>query len=99
MATKRVSDYVIITLIVLNLSALLAFPIVFSFYIGSNQGIGAYFLLYSCCTTLKLISFHHTFNDVRSLVKRVIKARKEGKILEPSKTEGTIFGVSKPVYD
>jgi len=55
--------------------------------------------LYSCCTTLKLISFHHTFNDVRSLVKRVIKAKKEGKVLEPSKTEGTIFGVSKTVYD
>jgi hypothetical protein len=36
LATKRVSDYVIISLIILNLSALLAFPIIFSFYIGSN---------------------------------------------------------------
>jgi hypothetical protein len=33
------------------------------------------------------------------LVKRVIIAKKEGKVLEPSKTEGTIFGVSKTVYD
>lgn len=65
----------------------------FSFYVESNYGIGAYFMLYSCTTCLKLISFHHVYADVRYLVTRVIKAKRQGDSLEPSKSEGTILGV------
>jgi hypothetical protein len=38
-------------------------------------------------------------HDVRGLVIRVIKAQEKGKILEPTKVEGTILGVSKETFD
>ena len=38
-------------------------------------------------------------HDVRYLCKKVIKAKKQGQDLEPSKIEGTIMGIPKSVYD
>ena len=84
---------------VLNLLALLTFPVVISFRLESHPGIGSYLLLYATTTFLKLVSFHHVYHDVRYLVKQVIAAKRQKRVLEPSMSEGTIFGVSKSVYD
>ena len=64
---RKVLGFLIIT----NLIGVLVFPIYFSFYIESSYGIGAYFILYCTTTCLKLISFHHTYHDVRGLIRRV----------------------------
>ena len=48
---------------------------------------------------LKLISFHHVYHDVRGLVRRVIKAKREKQEIKPNVNEGTIFGINKAVYD
>lgn len=90
-------------LILTNLLGLLIFPIVISYRLESHPGIGSYLMLYAVTTFLKLVSFHHVYHDVRYLVKQVIAAKKkekhDQKVLEPSMTEGTIFGVSKSVFD
>lgn len=83
----------IVILIVINVAALLIYPIYFSYKIESNPFIGLLFCLYSVAKLLKLVSFHHTMYDCRGLVKRAIQAKKEGKKLTPSAIEGTIFGV------
>ena len=67
--------------------------------------IGVYFMLYTTVTFLKLLSFHHVYHDIRSLVKRVIQAKKDEAnglqfiSLEPNKSEGTIMGVRKEDFD
>jgi len=86
-------------LILTNLLGLLTFPIVISYRLESHPGIGSYLMLYAVTTFLKLVSFHHVYHDVRYLVKQVISAKREQKVLEPSMTEGTIFGVSKAVFE
>ena len=78
---------------------LLSFPIIFSYTVESSAGIGAYLMLFTTTMFLKLISFHHVYHDVRSLVKRVIAAKREGITLTPNKNQGTIYGVSKQVFD
>lgn len=83
-ASWRVHRYIICTLIILNQTALLVFPIWLSFRIESSPLFGTLFILYAVTTNLKLISFHHVMYDARGLVLRVIKAKKEGKSLEPS---------------
>lgn len=49
--------------------------------------------------SLKLISFHHVMEDVRSLVGRVIAAKQEGKKIEVNAIEGTLLGVNSEVYN
>lgn len=56
-------------------------------------------MMYSVTTFLKLFSFHHVMHDVRYLVHRVIKAKKDGESLNPSLVENTILGVNKSTYD
>ena len=99
LATYKVHRFIIYTLIVLNQIALLVYPIYLSFKVESSPLFGSLFILYAVTTNLKLISFHHTMNDVRSLVLRLIKAKIDGISLEPNKIEGTILGVPKLTYD
>ena len=105
LASKRFSRAVLYILIVINLLSLLTFAIVFSYKVEMAAGIGIYFMLYSTVTFLKLVSFHHVYHDIRSLVKRVIQVKKDeaaGKTtisLEPNMNEGTILGVKKEDFD
>ena len=99
LATTRFPKSIITCMIIINMTLLLVYPVIFSFYLQSHYAIGAYFLLYATSMCLKLISFHHTFADVRYVCVRTVEAQKQGIDLKPSKIEGTIFGVSKSVYD
>ena len=105
MATTRFSRVILYFLIVTNLLSLLTFAIVFSYNVEIDAGIGAYFMLYTVTIFFKLISFHHVYHDIRSLVKRVIQVKKDqaaGKetlSLEPKMNEGTILGVNKKDFD
>ena len=105
LASKRISRVVLYILIVINLLILLTFAIEFSYKVEMAAGIGIYFMLYSTVTFLKLVSFHHVYHDIRSLVKRVIQVKKDeaaGKTtisLEPNMNEGTILGVKKEDFD
>ena len=105
LASKRFSRVILYILIVSNLFALLAFAILFSYYVEMAPAIGIYFMLYSTVTFLKLVSFHHVYHDIRSLVKRVIQVKKDEAAglntisLEPNMNEGTILGVKKEDFD
>lgn len=55
--------------------------------------------MYAVTTFLKLFSFHHVMYDVRYLVLRVIKAKREGETLNTSLEENTILGVNKSTFD
>ena len=105
LASKRISRVVLYILIVINLLILLTFAIEFSYKVEMAAGIGIYFMLYSTVTFLKLVSFHHVYHDIRSLVKRVIQVKKDEAAekttisLEPNMNEGTILGVKKEDFD
>jgi hypothetical protein len=101
LASTRFNKVILYVLIVSNLVGLLTFAIVFSYMVDTAAGIGAYFMLYTTVTFMKLVSFHHVYHDIRSLVKRVIQVKKdeaeglETISLEPNMIEGTILGVTK----
>ena len=99
LASTRFPRVPLFILIALNLIGLLVFPVVISIRLESHPGIASYLLLFATTTFLKLVSFHHVYHDVRYLVKQVIAAKRSERVLEPSMCEGTIFGVSKSVYD
>ena len=100
LASKRwVPRSVVFMFVVLNLLALLVFPLILSFALEINYVVGSFLFMYTVTMVLKMISFHHVMHDVRGLVTRVIKAKKEGKTLEPSQVEGTILGVNTLVYE
>lgn len=92
-ASWKTNRIVVWVLIFINQVVLLVFPIVLSFKVETSMLTGLLLMLYTVTTSLKLISFHHVMHDARGLVLRVIKAKDQGKSLEPSKVEGTIFGV------
>jgi len=98
LASKKVSKPLIFVLIVANIVMLLTFPIILSFKIEADPIIGSLFIMYSVSTCLKLISFHHVMHNVRGLVLKAIKAKKQGKKIEMSKDEGTILGMHPDVY-
>ena len=72
LASTRFPRWLLSTLIVTNLAAILLFAMIFPFVVKSSPGIAAYFVLYSVTVFLKLISFHHVYHDVRTLCVRVI---------------------------
>jgi len=72
-ATFRIlPEFAIVIIILMNISALLIYPIYFSYKIQSDPLLGVLFCLYSVSTLLKLVSFHHTMFDCRDLVRRAI---------------------------
>ena len=99
LASTRCPRIVVFLLVMANLTALLAYPVICSYRLQSHPGIGSYLMLFATVTFLKLVSFHHVYHDVRYLVKQIIAAKKKNQEIKPSKIEGTIFGVSKSVYD
>ena len=99
LAAKKVSRALVFALIFINILALLTFPLVLSFAVETDYLVGCLLFMYTVCTCLKLVSFHHTMHDVRGLVLRAIKARDAGSELKPSLVEGTVLGVNKMVFD
>ena len=99
LATTRCPRAIVFSLIFINLSALLAYPVICSFKLQSHPGAASYLLLFATVTFLKLVSFHHVYHDTRYLVKQIIAAKRNNQTIEPSLVEGTIFGISKSVYD
>jgi hypothetical protein len=84
LASYKCNNNLIFILICANLITLLVYPLIFSFRIQADPILGSILMMYSVTTFLKLFSFHHVMHDVRHLVLRVIKARKDGENLNPS---------------
>jgi hypothetical protein len=61
LASKKCSNTFVYFLIILNLTALVVFPLVLSFKAETNMLVGNILCMYTVATLLKLISFHHTF--------------------------------------
>lgn len=98
-ATTGCSWVFINLLSVLNITALILYPLVVSFKLEPNYLLGAGLLLICCTTILKLVSYHHTMHDVRHLLERVAKAKKHDKTLTKNPFEGTILGVAEVQYN
>lgn len=98
-ASWKTNRILVFVMIFINQAVLLIFPLLISFKFDTSYLIGLMLMLYATTTSLKLISFHHTMHDCRGLVLRVIKAKKDGITMEPSKVEGTILGMPKVTYD
>uniref|UniRef100_A0A7S3CIE8 O-acyltransferase n=1 Tax=Strombidium rassoulzadegani TaxID=1082188 RepID=A0A7S3CIE8_9SPIT len=98
-SNQHTSRHLVFSLILLSQVCLLSFPIYVSYHNDSDLILGNLLVMLTISTSLKMISFHHVMHDVRGLVLRVMKAKKEGRKLEPSKTERTIFGVDEQLYE
>ena len=75
------------------------YPLYVSFVIKGNATLSAFIMMQATVMILKMISYHHTMYDVRYLVAKAAKAKKEDKTLKPSKIEGTIMGVDQKIFE
>jgi hypothetical protein len=80
MATfQSVSRQLLYLMILVNMIALLIFPVWLSYTEETDMLLGSFLFLFCTTVWLKLISFHHVMHDVRKLNRRVIRYQKEGK--------------------
>lgn len=99
LAAEKTNRSLIFGLVFLNQFALWVFPLWLSFTHKTNPMFGGILLVWTVALSMKLVSFHHVMHDVRGLVLRTIKAKKEGSELKPSLIEGTVLGVNKDIYE
>ena len=92
-----VSARVHLNLIYLNLTLLLILPVAFVWYFDTNPLFNVLYILNVCIVWLKLVSYHHVWNDVRfHLEKARAMSKKESLRVEDLPEE---FGLTKSVAE